>query len=398
MTRAELPDGQVIDFAYDLNDNRRSERVDGQLTDYTYDAAGRLLAAGATRFDYDANGNRIQKTVDGQITQYDYDYENRLTRITLPNGTVINYRYYPAMPKGAGKLAALGEQMISQAVNGVETRFLVGLDMDALMTLDGTNAVTAWHSGGTRIDDIRVSRSGGADTYHWRDFSGSVIGQADGAANLLGSYAYGPFGASSGGQATHFGYTGRTFQPDSGLYYYRARFYDPGTARFLSRDSFAVPTSDPRQFHPYAYVLNNPLLYVDPSGHKHKCPGGAWTGAVTGGEAHFGLGVGINQIMVFCTARPSVRCIFLSFAVSAGLEASASAGVQVIQFLNCPNAGSIAGWGGGVSGEIAVGGGVDAGASYGIGGCVALAGGGGVGVGGGVSLDFGYTWNKGCSP
>jgi RHS repeat-associated protein len=62
------------------------------------------------------------------------------------------------------------------------------------------------------------------------------------------------------GESERLKYTGKDFDEDAGLYYFNARWYDPGTGRFITED----PARDGISW--YAYVANNPLRYVDPSG------------------------------------------------------------------------------------------------------------------------------------
>lgn len=62
-------------------------------------------------------------------------------------------------------------------------------------------------------------------------------------------------------------YTGH--QQEGILYYMQARFYDPMLTRFLSPDSIVPDPGDPQAFNRYAYVLNNPMRYTDPTGHNH---------------------------------------------------------------------------------------------------------------------------------
>jgi RHS repeat-associated protein len=85
--------------------------------------------------------------------------------------------------------------------------------------------------------------------------------------------AYGPFGTSTHlgnlfsqirrEEPVMYGFTGRQFDPESGLYYYRARMYDPSLGRFTTRDPIGFAGGDANL---YRYVLNQPLKYVDPSG------------------------------------------------------------------------------------------------------------------------------------
>ena len=397
LTQATLPDGSTIAYAYDMRDNRTSRTASAHAVTYSYDKTGRLTGGDGITYTYDNNGNLIGKDQGGQVTNYTYDYENRLTGITLPDGTTISYRYYPIMPEGVGQLKALGEQMIGKTVSSAgEVRYLVGLDGDPLMTMAGDNSFQAWHFGSTRMDDMILSSDGAADAYHLRDLISTVIALADGTGTVTDTFSYLPYGSTS--QAGNpFGFTGRIHQERSGLIYYRARFYDPETGRFITKDDLRINPRDPRRYNLYAYVLNNPTNFIDPTGHEDRCPGGAWTGTVAGGEAHFFIGASVTSTTVCCTVKPSLCCSFFSLGVSGGLKASASGGGGAIQFVNCSDADAIAGWGGGVSGEAKAGAGVDVGVSVGTSGCAAVSAAASFGVGGGVSLDLGYTWNTGCT-
>jgi RHS repeat-associated protein len=62
-------------------------------------------------------------------------------------------------------------------------------------------------------------------------------------------------------------YTGGIYDWISGQYYLNARFYDPGTGRFLSEDTYRGDVNNPNSLHLYAYCSNNPINYMDPSGH-----------------------------------------------------------------------------------------------------------------------------------
>ena len=77
---------------------------------------------------------------------------------------------------------------------------------------------------------------------------------------------YGPFGEQIGTSGTSpnvLGYTGRELDSETGLYYYRARYYDPEIGRFLSEDPLGFEAGD---VNFYAYVSNNPINFNDPMG------------------------------------------------------------------------------------------------------------------------------------
>jgi len=86
--------------------------------------------------------------------------------------------------------------------------------------------------------------------------------------------AYGETRYSSGTTPTSRRFTGQLEEGTIGLYDYGARFYDPLLGRFLSADTVVPEPGNPQALNRYAYVLNNPLKYTDPSGHKSD-PDGA---------------------------------------------------------------------------------------------------------------------------
>lgn len=99
--------------------------------------------------------------------------------------------------------------------------------------------------------------------------STSSIVKEDGS--LSAAYAYSDFGETTeltgGGFDNEICYTGGIYDQNTGLYYLNARYYDPTTGRFISQDSYRGEMSEPGQWHLYAYCANDPINYVDPSGH-----------------------------------------------------------------------------------------------------------------------------------
>jgi RHS repeat-associated protein len=87
--------------------------------------------------------------------------------------------------------------------------------------------------------------------------------------NIVQSYGYDAFGniQQRGDDINQpYAYTGQQYDQETGLYYYRARYYDPGIGRFISEDPIAGILTNPQGFNRYIYANDNPSTYVDPSG------------------------------------------------------------------------------------------------------------------------------------
>ena len=116
---------------------------------------------------------------------------------------------------------------------------------------------------GEGLDSVlaSVNVSSGVVTSYATDALGSVVGVLNSSGSVAGSYGYDPYGntAASGATST-LQYTGR--ENDGAYYYYRARYYDPATARFLSEDPLNIGGGA----NLYAYALGDPINNTDPSG------------------------------------------------------------------------------------------------------------------------------------
>ncbi len=106
--------------------------------------------------------------------------------------------------------------------------------------------------------------------YPITDSQGSVRFLTDSTGAIVNSYTYTPYGAGATSNATAtttpYLYTGENLDSETSLTYLRARYYDPSTSRFISRDPVRGVLTNPLTQNPYIYAGDNPMMYSDPSG------------------------------------------------------------------------------------------------------------------------------------
>ena len=108
-------------------------------------------------------------------------------------------------------------------------------------------------------------------TYVYTDAQGTPLAEADASGNITARFDYTPYGVSvpSVGPAPNGpGYTGHVNDPDTGLVYMQARYYDPSVGRFLSVDPIGPSPGNTFNFNRYDYANNNPYKFIDPDGRR----------------------------------------------------------------------------------------------------------------------------------
>jgi len=234
--------------AYTVNNLNQYATVGSQTT------GGTNCQGAAQGLSYDCNGNL---TFDGTRT-YTYDAENRLLMANA-TGLAATYAYDP-----------LGRRT-KKSGTGVTTTYYLSDGTDEIAEYDSTKTVTVRYIPGPSIDEpiAMETASTGAKEYFHTDKQGSVSAMSDATGALVeGPYTYDPYGncfvGSTPCSATGVPYrfTGRRFDAETGLYYYRARYYDPAKGRFLQTD----PVGYEVDLNLYTYVGNDPSDESDPTG------------------------------------------------------------------------------------------------------------------------------------
>jgi RHS repeat-associated protein len=259
---SSLPGILAANYAYDAND-----RVSGA----TYDANDRV--SGAT---YDANGNTVTATlphpVTGQPGQV-FDQYDHADRLKDRNSGQIRLVY-----DGDGN-------RVAKTVNGVTMFYLVDdlnpsgyaqvveeLQASALSPLPSITRVYTYDYALNSQQQWLPDGQGGfgwTASFYGYDDHGSVRYLTDAAGHVTDTYDYDAFGnlvQQGGGTPNLYLYAGEQFDPDLQLYYLRARYLNPDTGRFWTRDPFEGFQDDPYSLNGYLYAHGDPVNHWDPSG------------------------------------------------------------------------------------------------------------------------------------
>lgn len=262
--RFRKSDGTLLDsiaYAYDPN-GRRVARTMTLPTNVetpmqgTYDEANRMTsvtfpATGQTcTLAYDANGNLASKACPGGTTTYTWDARGRLIAIAGP-GLTASFKY-----------DALGRR-VQRVVNGLRTGYLY----DGVQALAEFGANEAALLTGLAIDEAIGRFAASGERTMLTDALGSVVAEARADQTIATAYGYSPYGETvrsgeDGGNSNQ--YTGRE-NDGTGLYYYRARYYDPVLGNFVADDPIGLRSGETNL---YGFVGQDPANRIDPLGLK----------------------------------------------------------------------------------------------------------------------------------
>ncbi len=248
-----------LTYEYDKNGDRM--RVGGSfartgvpdaLTSTAYDGANQQTTFADKKLTYDNNGSLQTITDSSGTTTYTWNARNQLIGINGPN---VNATF---VYDGAGRRE-------KKTINGNLVEFLY----DGLNPVRESSGATivADVLPGLRMDEIlaRTDIATGVTSNFLTDLLDSAIGMTDNSGVIQTEYTYEPFGktmAIGNSNSSSYQYTGRENDRDAGLYYYRARYYNPQLQRFISEDPLRFIAGP----NFYEYVGNNPINHRDPTG------------------------------------------------------------------------------------------------------------------------------------
>jgi len=321
LTGVDYPAGFFVadtTFNYDSAGNR-STVITGGTTNYATNNLNQYTSVGGVAYSYDDNGNL---TGDGTHKYY-YDCENRLTDVNDANDQPIASYSYDAFGRGIQKMVDGGQTTVKYLYDGDQIiceydgsgklvrKFLYGTGIDEPVRM--TNVLPSadmikdsivnhrdfaviaknWlldindpifdpntdltEDGQVDLADVKAladswltNGNRNQDYYYHYDGLGSVIALTNSVGNTVETYNYDVYGRADSGSAVGNPYlfTGRQYDVDTGLYYYRARYYSFTIGRFLQVDPVVGYTSS---LNLYGYCGNTPINCLDPFGQNCSC-------------------------------------------------------------------------------------------------------------------------------
>lgn len=317
-------------YTYDANGNIITLNDGSTTKTYVYDKLNRLIeiqpgVGNKTVYTYDLRGNRLTLSsdhfdLDLVETDYSYDLNNRLSTIT--KGNTLSIAGYMTDGQLDGAETVTGSAL--EAVQRTETdinRDVVQTDSEARTVTGSALAATAagqsettfmeYYADGLRAgkytptsSDLYVydlagklvaearnsysitanyvwgpdrvlakKESGGGQYYYLYNGHGDVVQIVDKNGNVVNNYKYDEWGnilESNEAISNPFKYAGEVYDQETGLYYLRARYYDPSLGRFINEDNVEGQVNNPLSMNLYTYCYNSPLAYIDPTGNTAK--------------------------------------------------------------------------------------------------------------------------------
>lgn len=274
---------------YDGYSNVNKKTVNSDSFVYAYDGLNRLKQEinqlGSRDYSYDEQGN-INAIKGDDFNEFqtgsaslEYDALNQLSSyISVDNDGVEKKTAYTYYGDGTRATKTSNTSDVTRYV------YLNGQVIEELDTSGNSKARNIWGGQNLLFRENHNSSAG----YYYYNSHGDVIEIKDKAGKTLNTYEYDTWGKivkETGNFNNPYKYAGEIYDDESGYYYLSSRYYDPNSMRFINEDTYQGDLVEPSTLNLYTYVGNNPLIYVDPSGHVWEWVGTRWRSIKKGASA-----------------------------------------------------------------------------------------------------------------
>ena len=315
-TGIKRADGTEESYSYDNADRlsaQTDKNADGSLLHsytYTYDGAGNIIKIGGTadtaaghavmtydrdnrlatyngeKVTYDERGNMLHGPLNGAMGDYTYDCRNRLIETKAADGTVTAYTYDAENTRLTEETENTRHTFVTDKETTYSQLLTETISEKHLLTYKETATITYTYGNGLISDSRKEAKDSDTEKryYHYNHI-GSTTAITDADGDLVYRIAYGTYGELTGiydtdgdpvedktavirSENLRFLYNGRygVETGANGLYYMRARYYNPQIKRFINRDIIDGSITDSQSLNKYSYVQGNPISLVDPFG------------------------------------------------------------------------------------------------------------------------------------
>ena len=294
ITRETKTGREDISYTYDANNNRKQMTIGNKTTAYQYNKNDELLRTDTLHTDTekndvviyknDKNGNQLATVNRSEIPAEAKDTSYIDVDVTLGdnqlNDNVVNH--YNALNQLTETLTKNYKVSFTYDAEGLRTGKTVNGEK-TVYVWDGDQVVMELSKGGAvqkryiRGNDLVYADKGEntEKTYYVTDMHGNVVQLLDEAGNVTKTYEYDSFGNEVKPEKKDenpYRYCGEYYDKETEEVYLRARYYEPGVGRFITRDTYTGESDEPLSLHLYTYCENDGVNYVDCDGNARSTP------------------------------------------------------------------------------------------------------------------------------